>query len=155
MNRRPTAAPTHLRGQVALVTGGGAGIGRACVERLGASGVHVMLMDRNADRAEAVAAATRTEEVDVEVATADAGDESDVAGVVASTLARWGRLDILVTSVGGFRSTRPLPEIGVREWHDLVTANLTTTFLIWVARRSSGRVRQSLQPSPRGLPLDR
>jgi 3-oxoacyl-[acyl-carrier protein] reductase len=133
MNRRPTLPPAHLRGQVALVTGGGAGIGRACVERLATSGVHVVLMDRNRDRAEAVAAATRTEEVDVEVATADATDESDVAGVVAATLARWGRLDILVTCAGGFRSTRPLPEIGVEEWHDLVTANLTTTFLAYRA----------------------
>jgi NAD(P)-dependent dehydrogenase (short-subunit alcohol dehydrogenase family) len=114
MNRRPTAVPAHLRGQVALVTGGGAGIGRACVERLGASGVHVMLMDRNADRAEAVAAATRTEEVDIEVATADASDESDVAGVVASMLARWGRLDILVTSAGGFRSPVPSPRSASR-----------------------------------------
>jgi 3-oxoacyl-[acyl-carrier protein] reductase len=122
-------APAVLRGQVALVTGGGAGIGRACVERLGASGVHVMLMDRNPDRAAAVAAATRTDEVDVEVAPADATDESDVAGVVEATLARWGRLDILVACAGGFRSTRPLPEIGIQEWNDLVAANLTATFL--------------------------
>ena len=127
MNPRATQAP--MRGQVALVTGGGAGIGRACVERLAASGVHVMVMDRNPDRGEAVAAGIRTDDVDVGVAEADATDESDVARVVEAALARWGRLDILVACAGGFRSTRPMAGITLREWNDLVTANLTATFL--------------------------
>lgn len=118
-----------MNGQVALVTGGGAGIGRACVERLAASGAHVMLMTRNAASAAEVVRSARTDDVDVEVSIADATKESAIAGAVEATLGRWGRLDILVTCAGGFRSASPLHEVGLQEWNDLVAANLTATFL--------------------------
>jgi 3-oxoacyl-[acyl-carrier protein] reductase len=123
------AAGLALRGQVALVTGGGAGIGRACVERLAASGAHVVLLDRNRDRAADVAAAAGRRGADVEVVVGDAGDESDVVGAVASTLDRSGRLDVLVTCAGGFSTPAPLPDVGLDQWNDLVAANLTATFL--------------------------
>lgn len=111
------------------MTGGGAGIGRACVERLAASGAHVMLMDRNRDRAAAVARSARTDGVEVDVAVADATEEADVAAAVAATLARWRRLDVLVTAAGGFRGTGPLEDVGLDEWNRLIAANLTATFL--------------------------
>lgn len=129
---RPSGQPGRppvIRGQVALVTGGGAGIGRACVERLAASGADVMLLDRNAARAREVVGSARTDQADVEVRVADATSESAVADAVEATLRRWGRLDILVTCAGGFRRAAPLHEVGLEEWTDLVTGNLTATFL--------------------------
>jgi 3-oxoacyl-[acyl-carrier protein] reductase len=122
---------THLplRGQVALVTGGGAGIGRACVERLAASGAHVVLLDRNPDRSAEVAAAARHSAGDVEVAVGDAADESVVLTAVEAALERSRRLDVLVTCAGGFSRAVPLPEVGLAQWNELVAANLTATFL--------------------------
>jgi 3-oxoacyl-[acyl-carrier protein] reductase len=114
---------------VALVTGGGAGIGQACVERLAASGAHVMLVDRHPDRAAAVARSAGTDAAEVVVAVADATEEAGVDGAVRATLARWGRVDVLVTAAGGFHGTGPLQDVGLDEWNRLIAANLTATFL--------------------------
>jgi 3-oxoacyl-[acyl-carrier protein] reductase len=114
---------------VALVTGGGAGIGRACVERLAASGAHVMLVDRNPERAAAVAGSARTDAAEVAVAVVDATEEAGVDAAVRATLARWGRVDVLVTAAGGFRGTGPLQDVALDEWNRLIAANLTATFL--------------------------
>jgi 3-oxoacyl-[acyl-carrier protein] reductase len=139
-------APPSLRDQVALVTGGGAGIGRACVERLAASGARVVLVDRNRARGADVAAAIGRSGGDVDVVVGDATEERVVADAVATTLDRRGRLDILVTSAGGFARAGPLPDVGLDEWNDLVTANLTATFLACRAavpamrRRRYGRI---------------
>jgi 3-oxoacyl-[acyl-carrier protein] reductase len=135
-----------LRGQVALVTGGGAGIGRACVERLAAAGARVVVFDRNPDRAADVAAAAGRSGGDVQIVVGDAADEADVLGAVASTIDRSGRLDVLVTCAGGFSSAAPLPDVRLDEWNDLLAANLTATFLACRAvvptmrRRGYGRI---------------
>jgi NAD(P)-dependent dehydrogenase (short-subunit alcohol dehydrogenase family) len=135
-----------MREHVALVTGGGAGIGRACVERLATSGARVLLLDRNPDRAAAVAAAARRTGGDVEVFVGDASDESCVVGAVSSVLARSGRLDVLVTCAGGLAGAGPLPDVGLEKWNAVVAANLTATFLACRAvvpamrRRRYGRI---------------
>ncbi len=48
---------------------------------------------------------------------------------MTTTLDRRGRLDVLVTCAGGFSAAGPLPDIGLDQWSDLVSANLTATFL--------------------------
>jgi NAD(P)-dependent dehydrogenase (short-subunit alcohol dehydrogenase family) len=144
----PEAGESHgpLRDQVALVTGGGAGIGRACVERLAAAGTHVLLLDRNRDRAADVAAAVSRSGGDVDVVVGDAAEESVVVDAVATALDHAGRLDILVACAGGFSHAGPLPDVGLAAWNDVVTANLTATFLACRAavpamrRRRYGRI---------------
>ena len=126
---RTGEGPAALADQVALVTGGGAGIGRACVERLARSGAHVVLLDRHRDRGADVAATAASDGGQVDVVVGDAVDEDDVVGAVAAALDRRGRLDVLVTCAGGFSSAGPLTGVGLGEWNDMVSANLTSTFL--------------------------
>jgi NAD(P)-dependent dehydrogenase (short-subunit alcohol dehydrogenase family) len=99
-----------LDGEVALVTGGGSGIGRAVVERYVAEGARVMVMDRAAGRAEELTAQFG------EKVAAVGGDVSrldDNKRAVAETIAAFGRLDIFVGNAGvldGFIRLADLPE---------------------------------------------
>jgi 3-oxoacyl-[acyl-carrier protein] reductase len=82
---------------VAVVTGGAGGIGSAVCRRLAAEGVRVAVVDREAGSAAAVAADLPADAIAVE---ADVCDAEQIDRVVAETLARWGRLDVLVTAAG-------------------------------------------------------
>ena len=117
-----------LDGQVAVVTGGAAGIGLACVEQLAAQGAAVMLVDRDADAAQA-AAQRLCAPGQVVAHTADVTSADAVAGVFESVLAEQGRLDILVNGAGGFTSAPLLEDLLPQEWDAVVAWNLTSTYL--------------------------
>lgn len=130
-----SAAPAHpvfrdglLDGQVALVTGGGAGIGLACVERLAAEGAVVACVDRDGDAAIA-AAETLRGTGEVEAHQADATDAAAVAGVFDTVLGRHGRLDVLVNGAGGFTRAPAIEDLPPDEWDAVVAWNLTSTYL--------------------------
>src|SRR5438045_1552270 len=91
-------APEHffrLDGKVALVTGGGQGIGEAICRRLGAAGARVGVLDRNAESAARVAGPLNG----VPLA-ADVTSEADVRRAVADLEQRAGPIDILVNNAG-------------------------------------------------------
>lgn len=91
----------RLDGKVALVTGGGSGIGRACVDRFVAEGARVAVADNRADAAAEVAAAHGDAAMAI---TADVTIEDEVAAMVAQVVDGFGRLDLAVNNagVGGF-----------------------------------------------------
>jgi NAD(P)-dependent dehydrogenase (short-subunit alcohol dehydrogenase family) len=99
-----------LDGEVALVTGGGSGIGRAVVERYVAEGARVMVMDRAAGRAEELKAQFGDK---VAAIGGDVSRLDDNKRAVAATVAAFGRLDIFVGNAGvldGFLRLADLPE---------------------------------------------
>lgn len=99
-----------LDGEVALVTGGGSGIGRAVVERYVAEGARVMVMDRAAGRAEELKAQFGDK---VAAIGGDVSRLDDNKRAVAETVAGFGRLDIFVGNAGvldGFLRLADLPE---------------------------------------------
>ena len=90
-----------LSGQVALVTGGGSGLGAAICRAVARDGAHVVVNDLDADAAAATAA-----EVGGEVAAFDVSDAGAFDAAVDQVVARWGRLDMLVNNAG----IAPLPD---------------------------------------------
>lgn len=86
----------ELDGEVALITGGGTGIGAAAARRLAAAGAHVAVTGRRPWPLEAVA-----EELGGLALPGDATSADDVKATIAATRERFGRLDIVVDNAGG------------------------------------------------------
>jgi NAD(P)-dependent dehydrogenase (short-subunit alcohol dehydrogenase family) len=89
-----------LDGRVAFVTGGAHGIGRACVERLRASGATVVFCDIDADMGAEVADALASGPAPVEFARCDVTSEAEVASTVRAVIERHGSVDIVVANAG-------------------------------------------------------
>jgi NAD(P)-dependent dehydrogenase (short-subunit alcohol dehydrogenase family) len=115
----------RLDGQVAIVTGGAQGIGRAIAEGLGREGARIVIAD--VQRAEEAAS-----QLDGGVGlTVDVSSEEDTARMVAETLDRCGRLDVLVNNAGLYASLamRPFDQIPLEEWRQVMDVNVASMFL--------------------------
>src|SRR5437870_5162286 len=93
-------ADGKLSGKVAVVTGGARGIGRAIAQRLVADGASVMVSDIDEPGARAVAAAIGAAGGTAAAFRADVADEDGPAQLVAQTVERFGRLDVMVANAG-------------------------------------------------------
>jgi NAD(P)-dependent dehydrogenase (short-subunit alcohol dehydrogenase family) len=113
--------------KVALVTGAGSGIGKACAIALGKAGYAVVLAGRRADALEAVAAAMSGETLCVAT---DITDPHSVAALFAATHKKFGRLDVLFNNAGtGAPGTILLEDLTFEQWQNVVNTNLTGAFL--------------------------
>jgi rhamnulose-1-phosphate aldolase/alcohol dehydrogenase len=124
LRRRP--APKPLAGRVALVTGGGSGIGRATTQRLAAEGACVVVADRDVESARDVAAglgAGHVNPADVAVdVSVDVTDEAAVANAFAAAALAFGGVDLVVNNAG-LSISKPLLETTVADWdiqHDVM-----------------------------------
>ncbi len=135
-----------LVGQVALVTGGGRGIGRAVAWALAGAGADVAVgYHSRVEDAKETAGNIRSAGRRAIVAPGDVGSRDEVAGLVARVVEEFGRLDILVNSAGVIQR-KPLPEITEDDWNHVLDTNLKGTFLCSqavlpvMAQRASGRI---------------
>jgi len=126
------AARRH-EGKATIITGGSSGIGAATVRAFAAEGAKVMIADLAADAGEALAAELRDLGQTARFRRTDALDEADVAGLVAETVAEFGRLDIAINNVGnlgpGQSAYDKLHETTLDRWQATVDQNLTSCFL--------------------------
>lgn len=119
-----------LHNRVAIVTGGGRGIGRAIAETYAAEGCGLALVSRSTGELEATAACCRTKTgASVLAITADIGNEADVRAMVAHVHGHFGRIDILVNNAGILGPVGPLEEIDMQAWTEALRINLGGTFL--------------------------
>jgi NAD(P)-dependent dehydrogenase (short-subunit alcohol dehydrogenase family) len=119
----------ELRGRVAVVTGGGRGLGEAIARTLGAAGASVVVADIAADHAARVAAAIGVEGGEAVPLALDVARERDAAEAVREVAARLGRLDVLVNNAG-VDVTVPFTELDVADWDRVLAVNLRGAFLM-------------------------
>jgi|SRR5271165_125366 len=136
LQRMPKPKPLATR--IALVTGAGSGIGRAIACRLAAEGACVVVADRDAGNAAAVAAEIGGPDVAVPF-TADVTDEEQVAQAVSAAVLAFGGVDMVVNNAG-LSISKPLTETTLADWdlqHDVMARG---SFLI---AREAARVMQA------------
>jgi NAD(P)-dependent dehydrogenase (short-subunit alcohol dehydrogenase family) len=118
-----------LDGKVAIVTGGGRGIGRAIALGFAAEGATVSVSGTARPPLEATAATVVSNGGRALALIADVSDETAVARMVADTVERFGRLDILVNNSGISGPTAPASGTPAAEWERTLAVNLTGAFL--------------------------
>jgi NAD(P)-dependent dehydrogenase (short-subunit alcohol dehydrogenase family) len=137
----PGAATGALAGRVALVTGGGGGLGEALCRALGAAGARVIVADIRREAAERVAAAV----TGARPLALDVADARDAARAVHEVVASCGPLDVLVNNAG-VDLTVPFETLGVEDWDRIVSVNLRGPFLMarevfpMMRRRGDGHI---------------
>ena len=114
--------------RVAVVTGGGSGIGEATCHHLTEHGHRVAIVDIDGDGAERVAKAVEAEGGNAIAVHADVTDRRAVDAAFAATVAALGPVEVLVTSAGICPFT-PFADITLDEWNLAIDVNLTGTFL--------------------------
>jgi rhamnulose-1-phosphate aldolase/alcohol dehydrogenase len=130
--------PKPLATRIALVTGGGSGIGRAIAHRLAAEGACVIVADRDADAAKTVADELGSSDVAVPV-TVDVTDEDAIGAAFAEGVLAFGGVDLVVNNAG-LSISKPLLETSLRDWdvqHDVMARG---SFLV---AREAARVMQA------------
>jgi meso-butanediol dehydrogenase/(S,S)-butanediol dehydrogenase/diacetyl reductase len=142
----------RLKDKVAIVTGGGGGLGEGICLCLAEEGAHVVVSDINKKLADAVAAKVKGKGVKSLAVKTDVSREGDVANLVAETVKKMGDVDIMVCCAGvsGYAGREvkaiDIENISVEQWDDTFAVNMRGTFLCNRAvapifrRKKAGRI---------------
>jgi NAD(P)-dependent dehydrogenase (short-subunit alcohol dehydrogenase family) len=121
-------ASFRLDGEVAIVTGGANGLGRAIGTALAGAGAIVVLADHDTPAARAASEEIALAGGRVEARALDVTDEQAIAHVFEAVVAAHGRLDMLINNAG-IAIRRPAIELELDDWHRVLDVNLTGVFL--------------------------
>jgi len=117
-----------LKGRVAIVTGGNGGIGLGMARGLAQAGAAIAVVGRNLEKSNAAAAELGKLGVKTDVLEVDVTNESACRKMIDDTVARFGRLDILINNAGiNIRKTPQ--ELTLAEWRQVIDVNLTSIFV--------------------------
>jgi 3-oxoacyl-[acyl-carrier protein] reductase len=123
----------RLEGRVAIVTGGGHGIGRAYALRLASEGARLVIAELDEAAAHAVAAELQAAGHEALGLRTDVADKASCERMAQATLQRFGRIDVLVNNAAIFAtvpmSRSPFDQIAVEEWDRMMSVNLRGTWL--------------------------
>jgi len=131
-----------LSGRIALITGGGSGLGLAMARGLAQAGAQVVLNGRNAVKLEAAVAALRSFGLSAEAAAFDVTDSAAVGVGVAAVIERLGAVDILVNNAG-VQHRAPIDEFSDADWRRVMATNLDAPFFLCRAVIPSMKARHA------------
>ncbi len=115
--------------KVAIVTGGGTGIGRACALALGRAGYSVVIGGRRPGPMEQTVADGAAEGSRLVAVVADVSDPADVERLFGRAVELFGRVDVLFNNAGRALPPVPLEQVPLADWQSVVDVNLTAAFL--------------------------
>ncbi len=115
--------------RVALVTGGGTGIGKAAAKALLHANYQVVITGRNLDKLQAALKDIGGTDANTLAVTSDVGDPESVKQLFASLKAKFGRIDVLFNNAGTASPPIPMEDLSYTQWMNVVNANLTGSFL--------------------------
>jgi NAD(P)-dependent dehydrogenase (short-subunit alcohol dehydrogenase family) len=148
-----------LSDRVAVITGGGTGIGRATAVVLADRGARVVIASRKTANLDNVAAEVRAKGGECLPVTTDVRDAEQCEALIARTMNEYGRLDILVNNAGGSWSL-PFEQWTLDKWQNMIDLNLRSVFVLSIAaskhmieRGAGAIVNISSGASEMGLPF--
>ena len=136
----------QLQGKVAIITGGGKGIGRAIALAFAREGAKLVLAARDTEALDRVAGEVAEARAEVLTIATDVADEAQVGAMVAQAVERFGRVDILVNNSGIPGPTKPLWEMEPDEWDEVMNVNLRGPYLcaravmVTMLKQGAGRI---------------
>jgi NAD(P)-dependent dehydrogenase (short-subunit alcohol dehydrogenase family) len=118
----------QLDGKVAIITGGGSGIGKGIAKAFADEGCSVVIAARNGERLKTAAAELSSDGATVIAVPTDVTNEDQVIGLFAKTMDQFGRLDVLVNNSGAFDGG-PVEDLTLEQWQTVIDVNVTGPFL--------------------------
>ena len=118
-----------LTGKVAIVTGGGRGLGKAIATGLAELGAAIVITGRNPETLDAACAALAATGRRIDRFAADVAREEDVCALATHVLDRHGKADILVNNAGVNPIYKSAEHVSLAEWRNIIDTNLTGVFL--------------------------
>ncbi|MGA9288044.1 MAG: SDR family NAD(P)-dependent oxidoreductase [Anaerobacillus sp.] len=116
--------------KVAVITGGGSGIGEAAAKRFAKEGIRVCLVDLKKSRAEQVKEKILEEGGEALVFDVDVSNEEQVTDALKTIAQKWERIDILFNNAGINGTLNSIEEMKADEWDETIHTNLKSTFLM-------------------------
>jgi citronellol/citronellal dehydrogenase len=151
-------APNLFAGRVALVSGGGSGIGKAIAWMFGRLSASVVLCGRSSEPLAAVETAMRSRGWPALACVADIREEEAITAMFDCVVQRFGTLDILVNNAGG-QYPQAAVEMKAKGWRAVIETNLTGSWLMmqaaarrWIAAGRGGTIINITAANARGMP---
>lgn len=116
-------------GKTVMITGASGALGQAVTARFAAAGAKLALVEHRPGRLEALIAGLKIPAERCLILTADAADPASMEAAIAQAAARFGQLDSLAHTVGGYRAGKPVHEAGLDVWDSMMALNARAVYV--------------------------